>query len=772
MLMELVGISQRIARLKDEIMARGGSFMPEVNPFVRAVALWRADQPARSRVQVRAAYLHELVKLASIQIEPEWNLAGNHLPTTQININLPDPGQPEHLQQLQALEVAPDQVESIAQAVRQWHTLRWASLGESQGETGRGQPGPDNDSTTVFWSIGWVENHSIRDYAKVLRIGFRGIRGEVAQQLDAADIAAPDFPQKENFWKAALPICDAGILLGHRYADLASEMARQAGPGEECQRLEQIRAACARVPAEGARTFTEAVQSLWLAHILTCGEDGINANSLGRLDQILYPYYATDITAGRLTRAGALEIMEELACRLYLGYDVQAITLGGVDRQGKDAVNELSYIILEATRNVELVRDLSVRLSRSSQPAFIDLVSQLIIRGGGIPFIFNDDCFIGALADRGIALEDARDYSPIGCIELTIPGRASPHAVSGEFCSTKCLELALFDGKDPLSGIQVGPHTGLLTSFTSFEDLYAAYSRQVEHFARQMVYHINRGELAQREGGPLPCLSVLTDDCIARGRDITDGGVVYNYHSICFIGTATTADAMLALKKFVFDEKSVSAGEILDALRNDWQNQEPLRQKMLMQAPKYGNDLPEVDHIAARVAGDFIQLMDQMRSPLNGRYFVHLFSFVWHLDFGRIIGATPDGRKAQEPLAYSLAAQQGRDERGITALLSSISRLPHRQAAGATAAIVEIDPVLVSGENGAALMSQLIMTAMQMGVGQLQWNVVTAERLIKAQADPERYGNIPVRVAGYSQMFKLVDKQLQDHIIARTKHRS
>ena len=287
-----------------------------------------------------------------------------------------------------------------------------------------------------------------------------------------------------------------------------------------------------------------------------------------------------------------------------------------------------------------------------------------------------------------------------------------------------------------------------------------------------MVYHINRGELAQREGGPLPCLSVLTDDCIARGRDITDGGVVYNYHSICFIGTATTADALQALKKFVFEDKSVGANEILDALRSNWQNQEPLRQKMLLQAPKYGNDLPEVDSIAARVASDFIQLMDQMRSPLNGRYFVHLFSFVWHLDFGRLIGATPDGRKASEPLAYSLAAQQGRDERGITALLSSISRLPHRQAAGATAAIVEIDPVMVAGENGQARMSQLIMTAMRMGVGQLQWNVVTAERLIKAQADPERYGNIPVRVAGYSQMFKLVDKPLQDHIIARTKHRS
>jgi formate C-acetyltransferase len=309
-----------------------------------------------------------------------------------------------------------------------------------------------------------------------------------------------------------------------------------------------------------------------------------------------------------------------------------------------------------------------------------------------------------------------------------------------------------------------------LTAFSTFEEVYTAYSRQVEYFSHQMVYHINRGELAQREGGPLPCLSVLTDDCIARGRDITDGGAVYNYHSICFIGTATTADALMAIKKLIYEEKSVSPAELLEALRSNWEGREPLRQKMLKRAPKYGNDLPEVDGLAARVAGDFIRLMDQMRSPLNGRYFVHLFSFVWHLDFGRTIGATPDGRKAHEPLAYSLAAQQGRDERGITALLSSISRLPHRQAAGATAAIVEIDPVLVSGEDGALLMSQLIMSAMKMGVGQLQWNVVTAERLLKAQADPERYGNIPVRVAGYSQMFRLVDKQLQDHIIARTKH--
>ncbi|MCJ7548227.1 MAG: formate C-acetyltransferase/glycerol dehydratase family glycyl radical enzyme, partial [Anaerolineae bacterium] len=252
--------------------------------------------------------------------------------------------------------------------------------------------------------------------------------------------------------------------------------------------------------------------------------------------------------------------------------------------------------------------------------------------------------------------------------------------------------------------------------------------------------------------------------------DITDGGAVYNYHSICFIGTANTADSLMTLKTLVFDQRKVDPATVLEALRCDYAGYEPLRQQML-HAPKYGNDNAQADALAAGVAEHFIDLMDRMRSPLGGRYFVHLFSFRWNLDYGAHVGATPDGRRAGDPLAYSLSAQQGRDVEGITALLRSLARLPHNQAAGGSAAIVELDPVVVEGEEGVELLSQLITTAMTMGVGQLQWNVVTAERLRQAQEDPERYGNIPVRVAGYSQMFKLIPRDLQDHIIARTKHR-
>jgi len=565
-------------------------------------------------------------------------------------------------------------------------------------------------------------------------------------------------------------VCEAGCTLGARYAELAQRMAHETGDAGDRLRLEGMAEACGRVPGRGARTLFEATQALLLAHILTCGEDGINANSIGRLDQFLNPYYEADVAAGRLSHGDAVQLMEELACKLYLEYDVQAITTGGLDRDGEDAANEMTYAVLEATRNVGFVRDVSVRVSASSPPALIEEAAGLVARGGGIPFFFNDDCYVPALTDRGLAAQDARDYAPIGCIELTIPGRANPHAVSGWFNAAKCLELALFDGQDPRTGEQLGPRTGLLTDFAACDELYAAYTEQVECWAARMVYHCNRGELAQREWGPLPCWSVLTDDCIARGRDITDGGAVYNYHSVCFLGTANTADSLCALRKLLFDEQTVGAEDVLAALRADFEGFEPLRKRLLTGAPKYGNDVEEVDAVASQVADEFITLMDRQRSPLGGRYFVHLFSFLANIEFGQQTGATPDGRRAGEPLAYSLSAHQGRDQEGVTAMLKSLARLPHDRAAGASAAIIDLDPKLVAGEDGLERLAQLIRTAIRLRIGQLQFNVTTAERLRLAQDDPERYGNVPVRVAGYSQMFRLLTKDLQEHVIARTKH--
>ncbi len=757
------GLNARLATLRNDVMARKGAWVTNPNPFERDVALWRARQgrPLLSTGQQRARTLLELVRLAKLEIRADWRLAGEHLSGHAFGLLAPEGAVDRgRLAEFGLSDAERREVETCVAR----HTPH-PSLYYAIGETLQDMPAPRG----VFWGWGWIENHSVRDYAKVLRIGFSGIRAETEAHLARLSHDDPEYPRSEAFLKAVLWVCDAGCLLGQRYAELAFELAAQAKNPVERQRLKEMAARCERVPSEGARTFAEAVQSLWLAHILTCGEDGINANSIGRLDQILRPYYEADVAAGRLSRDDAREWMEELALKLYLDYDVQAITLGGVDRDGRDASNELTGIILDATDRVGFVRDVSVRLHEQSPATLLEQCARLVLRGGGIPFFFNDDCFVPALEEHGIALEDARDYAPIGCIELTIPGRANPHAVSGWFNSAKCLELALFDGVDPATGEQLGPRTGLLTDMADFDALYEAYLAQVRHFAALMVYHCNRGELAQREAGPLPCWSTLTDDCIARGRDITDGGAVYTYHSVCFLGTADTADALCALKRLVFDKKSIAPQTLLDALRDNFQN-ERLRQLLLTGAPKYGNDVEEVDAIAAQVANDFIDLMDAARSPLGGRYFVHLFSFLCNIDFGKLTGATPDGRRAGEPLAYSLSAHQGRDLKGVTALLKSLSRLPHRRAAGASAAIVDLDPKLVEGTDGITRLVQLLRTALRMGVGQLQFNVTTAERLRQAQSDPEHYGNLAVRVAGYSQMFRLLTPDLQEHVIARTKH--
>jgi formate C-acetyltransferase len=800
----------RLSAIRDDVMKRGGSFIPDRHPFEHDLAAWRAmKQEGSSVVQARAAFLLEEVKAATIRIYPHWRLAGEHLIPGQWGHSFGLTKDNPPLERLAELGVDPKLAPEIKEAASRFvqrgnSPLQAVGRADAKNLLGIGNWGQGG----VAWAWGWIENHSIRDYAKVLRVGFAAMAQDIESRLAAADIAEPDFVRKENFWQAALSVCQAGVELGRRYAELARGMGvspmcstgvppvsgqrkqQQQRNGKDraetalehtgkmpvpqpsdIARLTRMVEACEQVPAKPARTLFEAVQSLWLAHILTGGEDGINANSIGRLDQILWPYYQADLAAGRVTHDEAVELMEELACKLYLDYEVQAITLAGLNADGSQAANEMTDIILEATGNVGFVRDLSVRLSTRSDPKLVRRCAELVIQGGGIPFFFNDDCFVKAMSDRGIALEDARGYSPIGCIELTIPGRANPHAVSGWFSAAKCLELALFNGKDPRTGEQLGPCTGDFESFTDCDQLEQALQRQMDHFARKMVYGINRGELSQRERGPLPYWSLLTDDCIARGRDITDGGAVYYYHSVCFLGTANVADSLTAIRRLVFEGRRIAPADLLQALRSNFEGFEPIRQ-MLLSAPKYGNGVAEVDEVAARQGNWFIDTMDTFRSTLGGRFFVHLFSFRCNVEFGKAVGATPDGRRAGEPLAYSLSAQQGRDQKGVSAMIQSLSRLPHNRAGGATAAIIDLDPKLVAPPDGAARLTQIIQAALNMGVGQLQFNVTTVERLRQAQQDPEKYGNIPVRVAGYSQMFKLLEPDLQEMVIARTKHQT
>jgi len=757
----------RLTDLRELTLAEAGTRTPA---GYRALATGRALQPPRLPLVVRRArLLEELVRIFPPRIREGERIVGHHLfgqGNGEVDqVDFPDLVglEAERRRELlaQTSLSAPQQRLALAGAAR-WERLREElSVGLS--------PLPEacrrESEATVYTCFGWCTNHSVRGYHLVLRRGMLGLLAAAEHRLGSRPLEQG----QRSFLAAAAAAARAGSRLGLRFAQVAAAQARRCPDPARRRELEQVAAVCRRVPARPARTLQEAIQSLLFAHLLTCAEDHINANSLGRIDQLLGPYYDADLARGSLDRETALQLIEELWLKLYQTYDVQQTMVGGLTPQGEDAANAVSYLCLEAVARLGLPRCLSVRLHRGSPPDLVAQAARVVGRGGGIPFFFNDEVIVPALVDKGIRLADARSYAAIGCVEITIPGKANPHAVSHNLNLAKVLEITLHGGRDPRTGQELGLPTGKLPDHPSYHSLLAAFYRQLAHFAGHAAQASNIAELHQERLQPLPYQSLLTERCLARGRDITAGGARYHYHSCSAIGIPNVADSLAALRQLVYEQGRVSPEALLAALAADFQGDQPLR-RLLLQAPKYGNDDDAVDAIAAEVAGYYCRLMHGLRTRFGGRFHVHLFSFVWHVHpFGHTTGALPDGRRAGEPLAYSLSPMQGRDRLGLTAVLNSLAKIPHRLAAGSSSAIIEIDPSLFQGVYAGKL-ADLIRAAIAQGVGQMQFNVVDAATLRQAQQHPERFQHLCVRVSGYSYRFCLLDRDLQEHIIARIKH--
>jgi len=751
--------SPRIARLRERALAQPPALFFGGRRFYYYLQGWTAaeGQPLPLR---NAMALANVIRRMPVKMMPGELLAGEHGNNTDYS-NLVPGGL---AQSRAAAENDLNLTETEKAEIRAWAAqapFTWPAFTAPQPEL---QLAVEHGVLTVW---GTALNHSIRAYEKVPRLGFAGLRAEVEEALAALPLADPDAPARRTTLQAWLILCDAALTLGKRHAARARQLAEESGEREWLD----IARVCDRVPAHPARTFREALQALWFAHMITVWEDGVNANSLGRIDQFLWPYLEADLAAGRLNWEEAAELLATLWIKLYQAYDVQQCTVGGQLSDGGDATNPLSYLALDVTEGLDFVRCLSARLHNGSPRAFVERCVDLVSRGGGIPFFFNDEAIVPALVGKGIPIEEARDYAPIGCIEITIPGKACPHAVSHWINLPKCLELALNDGRDLLDGAQIGPQTGTLADCSSSEDVQAAFTKQFEFTAELAVYGSNAAELAHRLQFRLPYLSLLTEDCVARGLDIVEGGARYNYHSSAAMGIPNVADSLAALQQAVFTEGRVSAEEMLNALRTDFAGAEDLRLYLRNRLPKYGNDLPLADGYAADIARQYCELFDRFSTPSGGKYFVHLFTFTLMIPFGKQTGAGPDGRHAGEPLAYSVSPAQGRDREGLTAMLNSLACLPHDLVAAASSAIAEADPTLLQGP-GRAAFTDLLITAVRQGIGQLQFNVVNADTLRAAQREPERYRNLCVRVSGFSQQFGLLDREMQEHIIARTKHRS
>lgn len=615
--------------------------------------------------------------------------------------------------------------------------------------------------------------HMAPDFQTVLTLGLEGVRGEAERKLGALDLGDPTYPEKAAFLQACILTLDGACLFARRYSDLAFALAAEEANPTRKEELAMIGEACRRVPMKPPRSFHQALQSVWLIHLLCCMEccEGHAAFAPGRFDQYLVPFFEADAGRGTLTEGQALELLECLWIKFNeIGDDLpQTLTVGGLRPDGADGTNRLTYLCLEASDALRKVNpSLCLRVHPGTPHELLLRAAELIRTGIGFPQLYNDEVAVAAMEKAGATPQDARDYMPGGCVELSVMGKTNPWV--GNFLNLpKCLELALNNGCCPLSGDPIGPPTGAAEDLRTFEDLLLAYQTQVERTMELMVASENAWDLAQRYHSPYPFLSSLVDDCIETATDITAGGARYDFNELQGVGIATTADPLAAIRKLVFEDRRLSLRELVQALRENFEGHEALRQSLLREAPKYGNDDPAVDNIAVAIVGHFYDQVARYRNPRGGPYVPGLLVWTLARDFGYRTGASADGRKAGEVFADSIGPAQARDRHGPTAVIASVTKLDYTPVVGGLSFNLKFTPQILQTSDGLEKFLQLVRTYFARGGMQVQVNVVDGETLRAAQREPEKYGDLIVRVSGWSACFVTLGEALQNDIIARTE---
>ncbi|MGQ9576744.1 MAG: trans-4-hydroxy-L-proline dehydratase [Thermoguttaceae bacterium] len=628
--------------------------------------------------------------------------------------------------------------------------------------------------------------HTVLD-GKIYGKGMLEFKEEIAQAIDALDwLGDPEAYAKHEQLVGMLIACDAVILFARRHAELARQMA--AGEPDAARRgeLEKIAEVCTRVPAHAPRDFHEALQDYWFCHLAVITElNGWDAFSPGHLDQHLAPFYRQGLAEGTLTAERARELLEALVVKFNnhpappkVGVtaaesgtyaDFANINLGGLLPDGSDGSNEVSHLLLDILDQMHLIQPSSnLQLSRKTPEALLKHALRVIRKGYGFPSIFNADGVVEQQLRQGKTLEDARAGGCSGCVETGAFGKEA-YILTGYFNLVKILELTLHNGVDPRTGRQLGPRTGPPEGFASLDELFAAFRRQVQHFLEIKLRGNQLIEQMYAAMMPAPFLSVITDDCIRKGKDYNAGGARYNNSYVQFVGLGNLTDCLAALGQLVFQEKGVRLDELVRVLDGDFEGHETLRQRLVHRMPKYGNDDPYADQMMVQVFNMLVEELDGRPNSKGGHYRVEMLPTTSHIYFGSVTGATPDGRKAGMPLSEGISPVQGADRCGPTAVFKSASKMDHVKTGG-TLLNMKLTPPLVADEDGLDKLAHLVRTYFKLGGHHVQFNVVRAETLRQAQANPEQYRDLIVRVAGYSDYFCDLPRQLQDEIISRTEH--
>lgn len=617
--------------------------------------------------------------------------------------------------------------------------------------------------------------------------GFLDLKQEIALAISKIDFVndTQALDKKEEL-KAMDIAADAIIAFAKRYADKIKQLMTEEKDQERFGELQEMHKICLNVPAHAPQTFWEALQHYWFIHQGVVTElnpwDSFNP---GRLDQHLYPFYVREIENGTLTQERAKELLMAFWVKFNnhpappkMGItlkesstytDFSLINVGGVKEDGSDAVNELSYLILDVIEEMRLLQPSSmVQLSKKNPERFIKRALKIVKTGFGQPSIFNTDSIIQEMLRQGKRIEDARNGGASGCVETGAFGNES-YILTGYFNLPKILEITLNNGVDPVTGKALGLKTGTPDKFKTFADLMAAFEKQLNYFVDIKIHGNNLIESMYTKYLPVPFLSLLINDCIANGKDYNAGGARYNTNYIQGVGLGSITDELTAIKYHVFDKKTFSIRTLMAALKANFEGYEEMQDLLVNQTPKYGNDDDYADDQTRQVFEIYFNAIDLRPNTKGGVYRINLLPTTSHIYFGSVLGAMPDGRKAKEPLSEGISPVQGADRNGPTAVLKSAAKIDHLRTGG-TLLNQKFTPSFLKDDRGITSVAQLVRSYFRMDGHHIQFNVVTAEMLRAAQAHPEKYRDLIVRVAGYSDYFVDLTEELQNEIISRTAH--
>lgn len=791
-------LTPRMEKFREDVLNKKPYICAERAMLVTETYKEHKNQPA---VVKRALMLKNILDKMSIYIEDETLIVGN-----QAASNKDAPIFPEYtlefvINELDTFEKRDGDVFYITEETKE--KLRSiAPFWENNNLRARGGALLPEE-VDVFMETGFFgmegklnsgDAHLAVDYSTMLQTGLKGYEERVKQLRSELDLCVPENIDKNCFYKAVLIVIEAVKNFAHRYAVLAREKAETADDRRKLELLEIARI-CDKVPYEPAETFREAVQATWFIQLILQIESNGHSLSYGRFDQYIYPYYKRDLEKGMITPGQAVEVLTNLWIKTLTINKVrswthtlssagspmyQNVTVGGQTPDKKDAVNEMSFLVLRSVAQTRLPQpNLTVRYFKGMSKEFMDEAIEVMKLGTGMPAFNSDEVIIPSFIEKGVKEEDAYNYSAIGCVETAVPGKWGYRCTGMSYLNfPRVLLITMNNGIDPTSGKQFTEGYGKFSDFKTYEELEAAIEKTMRELTRMSVIVENAIDLAiERECPDILC-SALTQDCIGRGKTLKEGGAVYDFISGLQVGIANMADSLAAIKKLVYEEKKITQEQLMDALKDDFTSPEnqKIQRMLLNDAPKYGNDDDYVDQLVVEVYNAYIDEMKKYpntrygRGPVGGIRYAGTSSISANVGQGMGTMATPDGRHAYQPLAEGCSPCHAMDKSGPTAVFKSVSKLPTHEITGGVLLNQKVTPQLLSKEENKEKLEMIIRTFFDRLDGyHVQYNVVSKETLLDAQAHPEDHKDLIVRVAGYSAFFNVLSKATQDDIIGRTE---